>query len=115
MSKSSTRIAALALCVSALLHVIAPIFGGFSGPALTLMAVGPVYALFAFGLLRELRWLAYLVFVIVLVGAVTAFIFSYTPGAVPSWLYTSIAVVDLLVLVGLFITLWQPKHVPHAS
>ena len=53
--------------ISALLHFVALVLSGFAGIGLTLGVAGLIYLLFAYGLAKGLRWLAYVAFIVVFI------------------------------------------------
>ena len=67
-SKGALRWGANFVALSAGLHILALIVGGFSAEALRLLSFGIVYAGFVYGLLQGWRWLAYIVFIVLLTG-----------------------------------------------
>jgi hypothetical protein len=58
-----------------------------------------------------MRWVAYLGFVALFVGLIMAASNLYTVGAVPIWLYTSLAAANLLGVVALFAALWRSAEI----
>ncbi len=94
--------------ISALLHFVALVLSGFSGIGLTLGVAGLIYVVFAYGLAKGLRWLAYVAFVVVFIGLSAALSNIYASGPVPGWVFAAIAVADLLAVIVLFIALWRP-------
>lgn len=110
-AKGSLRWSANFVALSAGLHILALIVGGFSAEALRLLPFGIVYAGFAYGLLQGWRWLAYIVFVILLIGTSLSVSQIWAFGDVPGWLYSGIAVANLLSIVALFGALWQSPNV----
>lgn len=99
------------VAVSAGLHILAIAFGGASGEALQLAVVGVVYAGFTYGLLQGWRWLAYVVFIVLLIGTSFAVSQIWAFGDVPGWLYAGIAVANLLAIAALFGALWKAPQV----
>ena len=93
--------------LSAGLHVLAPIISGFSGDAVPLLIAGVVYAAFAYGLYQGRRWLAYVVFLVLLMGTSVAVSGIWASGDVPGWLFGGIAVANLLAVAALFGALWK--------
>ncbi|MEL7114499.1 MAG: hypothetical protein AAGP08_02735 [Pseudomonadota bacterium] len=101
------RVGAVFVAASAVLHLIAPIFGGFAPEALTLFVVGLVYLAIAYGLMLGWRWLAYVTFLLMMAGSVIAIASIWSPGPVPSWVYIGIVVADWLAALSLFFALWR--------
>ena len=98
--------------LSAILHVIALLLSGFStnlGPSI----VGAViWAALAFGLFREVRVIAYLAFLMALVGISAALGIAMGAASGPvQWTWVAIVGADALVAVTLFTLLW---HTPSA-
>lgn len=103
------RIAALCVLISAVLHLIAPLLGGFSDWALRLFPIGFLYLAIAIGLFRGWRWLAYVTLWILMIGGSIALSFVWADTNVPGWLFGAIAFVDLLGVLALFAALWKPN------
>ena len=103
------RSGALFVGISAVLHLIAPVFGGFGTDALTLFVVGFVYAAIAYGLLQGYRWLAYVTFLLMMAGSVVAITGIWALGSVPGWIYAGIVVADWLAVFALFAALWRAR------
>ncbi len=101
------RIGALFVLVSALLHFLAPVLGGFDVRALSLMPVGALYLVVVYGLLRGWRWLAYLAFLGLFVGGIMAMAYVWTPHPVPSWMFIAIIAADWCAALALFAALWR--------
>lgn len=94
--------------ISALLRIFSPVVGGFTSGTATLIGIGVVYGLIAWGLMQGWKWLACLTFVIMLVGSVAALSGALTNGAaVPGWWFLMILVVDVSVLITLFMYIWR--------
>jgi uncharacterized membrane protein (DUF2068 family) len=106
-TKGAMRWAANFTALSAGLHVLAVIMGGFGAAAGPLLAVGVIYGGFAYGLLRGWRWLAYIAFVVLLIGTSFAVSNIWALGDVPGWIYAGIACANLLAVLALFGALWR--------
>ena len=106
-TKGAMRWAANFVALSAALHVIALLVSSFSSEALRLLPFGIVYAGFAYGLLQGWRWLAYIVFIVLLIGSSLAIGNVWAFGDVPGWIYIGIAAANLASVVALFATLWR--------
>lgn len=102
------RWAALFLTISALLHLAAPIIGGFSGQGPMLAVIGLIYLGFVVGLAMGMRWLAYIVFLAVFIGLSGAVGNLNGSGAIPGWLFMGITLANVLTLAALFVGLWRP-------
>lgn len=100
------------LLISAALHLLAFIVGGFSSDALTLFPFGILFIGLAMGLARGWRWLAHLVFLGLIIGGIIAITFVWSPSTVPSWWYTAIIIADWLAAAALFAALWRSPEVP---
>ncbi|MCH2191128.1 MAG: hypothetical protein MK188_09415 [Gammaproteobacteria bacterium] len=97
----------IAIAVSGVLHWLAI----FTGPAglstIALLAIGAVYLAFGYGLNQQKRSLAYLCFIIMLMGSVVALAASFE-----SWAFGLIAVADTSAAIFLFLALWQNRSQP---
>jgi len=103
------RSAGLFLALSGVLHLVAPVFAGFAPGSLVLLAIGVIYLLLAAGINRGWRGLAYIVFVVLLVGANVAFA-MVGGGLLPDYLWYAIIAADLVALVSLFVALWRGRR-----
>lgn len=100
------RRAALLLSVSALLHLT--LFGLVSYTLwMPLAFVILFHVALAVGLAKGWRWVAYLSFVALLTGAVTAFSLAITAAGVAALVLWAIVVIDLLAVMLLFRRLWS--------
>jgi hypothetical protein len=99
-------IAACAMAASAGLHMVATAAAGFAPSTLFMLAIAAFYLLIGFGLLRALRWVAYLTFVCVLIGANGALIELGLGRFADVWM-VAIAVADAVAAVALFAALWR--------
>ena len=100
------QIAGLLMLLNAALHIVGYPVSGFSADAIKFVIVGVVYGLVGLGLMRGMRWLAFLMFVLALIGGNIAFMSMGSPP-LPSWLSGSIALNDLVVAIVLFGVLWN--------
>jgi|GEM_PF-1539759 len=101
------RIGGLLLLLSAALHIFAFVVGGFSNDALRLIPVGLVYALVAYGLFCGWRWLAYIAFVMMMIGGIAALSTIWSPSTIPVWWTILIIAADWLGAAALFGALWR--------
>ena len=101
------RLGAFFIAISAILHILAIFVGGVSSFTLGLVVIGIVYLGFAYGLLSGWRWMAYLTFLIALIGSIVAFGSSFGAGPVPGWWWTLIVIADVGAVITLFAALWR--------
>ena len=113
MTQTSTamRWGAYFTALSAGLHLLALPLSRFSADALILLPFALVYAGFAYGLFRGWRWLAYVVFIVLLVGISLAIARIWANGDVPRWIYMGIAGANILSVTTLFVALWKQPDV----
>jgi hypothetical protein len=97
--------------LSAGLHLLALPVSRFSADALILLPFALVYAGFAYGLFRGWRWVAYVVFIVLLVGISLAIARIWANGDVPRWIYMGIAGANILSVTTLFVALWKQPDV----
>lgn len=98
--------AGLFILISGVLHIVAPVFSGFSAAGLQLVPVGIVYALLGWGLMRGWTRLACATYLIVLILVLFAY-GSMGGNAVPVWLTGLIIAADIAGLVALFLYIWR--------
>lgn len=101
------RTANVAVTLSALLHIVAPVAGGFEASTFGMVPVGLFYLALAYGLSRGWRGLAYLTFLIMGFGIAAAISGAYSTSPIPSWLFGAIGVADAVAMVLLFVALWR--------
>ena len=112
--KGPYRVGAFFILMSAVFHVLAPIWGGFSGFAGMLVPVGLFYVVLAFGLYQGWRWLAYVAFLLMLFGTIAAISGIFSSAPIPSWWMMAIAAADVFAVFGLFAALWRERPVAEA-
>lgn len=109
------RIGAAFFLLSGALHVFAFLVGGFSAEATRLIPIGIVYGLIAIGLFQGWRWLAYVAFLIALIGSIAALFSGMGMGTIPTWWWMAILLADVLAALGLFAALWRDRPAPAVS
>jgi len=92
--------------VSAVLHGFAFLVAGFTPDAMIFACVGVVYGFLAWGLFLSQRGLAYIVFLVALIGISLA-ISLMGSSAIPSWWLLLIIFADFMVALNLFLRLWS--------
>lgn len=97
--------AALFLLISAAAHIIYFIVTGFT--EFTMVIAALLYGLFALGIKRQMRALAYIVFIIMLIAVLIAYALN-NGGFAGLWLWV-IMFADLAVAICLFAYLWRDK------
>lgn len=110
--RSALSIAAIAITVSALMHLVVPVLSGFAPGTPILLVFFVLYLAIAWGLMRKMRWLAWLTFLWMIVGMAAAISGAMT-GPV-NWAYAIMALANIVTFVSLFIALWHPKAVAQA-
>lgn len=106
-SNGAMRWAANFAALSALLYLLALAVSSFSAEAIGRLPFALFFAGVAFGMFKGWRWLAYVAFIGMFVSAILAISNIWTLGAVPGWLYATIASVNLVAVAALFIALWK--------
>ena len=103
--------AALLILIGAILHLVTPLLaGGLTPDALFMMQGGIIYLIFAFGLYRNWRWIAYFAFIMMLAGTLISFGYSFVGTTIPAWLYGTNSLISLLAAIVLFVSLWRPRQ-----
>ena len=103
------RYAGWGMVVSAVLHIVAFALGGAPGDQWFLAVAGIVYLAIGAALLRGVRMLACVTFVIMLVGINIA-LANAAGGTAPVWAYWGIFAADVFVAVCLFIHIWNGRE-----
>lgn len=94
------------------LHILGLGLSGFGAQAVPLAIIGLIFAALAYGLMQGLRWLGYVTFIALLIGTIAAVSNIWSVGAVPGWVYISIAAANLAGVCALFLALWKPSPTP---
>jgi predicted membrane channel-forming protein YqfA (hemolysin III family) len=108
-AKGPFRVGALFVALSAIVHLIAPFVSRFDSLSLALLPAGLIYLAFAYGLLQGWRWLAYLVFIVMMVGGIASLGMAWSSDPIPTWVFLSFVVLDWLAVFALFGALWRSK------
>ena len=95
------------LLMSAALHLLAWLPGGFTADALQLIPFGVLYVILAVGLAFRWRWLDYIVFLGVIIGGIGALSYVWSASSVPAWWYLGIIAANWLCAACLFAALWR--------
>ena len=116
MAPPTLRLAAYALGISGLLHLITPVFAGMVSPVPAMLAIGVLYLVIATFFHEAPGWSVWpikiVVFWMMLIGGGAALGNSFDPGAVPGWLYLAIFAADALAALGLFVEVWRGRSEP---
>lgn len=102
---------ALFVGVSGVLHFVAPLVTGFASETLFLIPAGVLYLAISYALLRGSRLMAYIAFLLMMIGSCIAIASIWTPPAAFGWVMAGIAVADWLAAIALFVALWRNKPV----
>lgn len=105
MDFATYKNAGLMMALNAALHFFVFLMIGFTPDAMLFVIVGVVYGFLAWGLFRSMRWLAYIVFLIALLGMSAAISMMGTSTIPSGWLGVIVSV-DALLAVILFFILW---------
>ena len=97
------------LLISALLHIAAVLASGFSAGATALLVTAVLYLCLYMGLMRGMRWVAWITFLLMFVGMSVALSGAMTPGGPPGWAMWGIFAADLLVTLTLLGALWLDR------
>jgi disulfide bond formation protein DsbB len=95
------------ILISAVLHLIACVFSGFSTEALILIPVGLIYLAISAGLTRGMRWLAYIAFFIMAIGGIYLLAGLWSASTIPLWIRLGIIASDWIAAAALFVALWR--------
>lgn len=99
--------AALSLVLVAALHVFAALMGMLTPEGVRLLPVAVLYGVSAALIWREWRWAGYVVFALLVFGAVAGYAAMDGSGAVPDWAYGLVIVGNLMSALMLFTALWR--------
>ena len=99
--------ACLFITITAALHFLSIVFGGFAPEATQLIMGGALWLVFGILLSKEWWWAAYFAFIYSLVGMNVALSSTFNMSSVPDWLYWLIVMTDLCIVIILFSILWK--------
>lgn len=108
--RSPYRIGAFFVVLSAVLHLIAPVVSGFDATGWQLAVIGVIYVAAAAGLMRDWRWLAYVMLFVMMIGSIAAITGIWALAAVPGWVYGAITIANWAAVIALFLALWRPAQ-----
>lgn len=111
-TKGAMRWGGIFVAVSAALHAVGLIVSGFGALVMPLLVFGVVFAVLAYGLLQGRRWVAYVAFIVALMGLSFAAGNLWSLGAVPAWVFQGIFAANLLAVLALFGALWRTIEQP---
>jgi len=103
---SHYKMAGIFLIISGLLHIPMFLVGGFTGKSIQMAIVGVVWVLLGLGLRRQMKYLACVVFALMLVGIIVG-LTSLNTGPVPNAWWWLIILADLLTAIFLFRIIWS--------
>lgn len=97
--------------LSAALHVVGLVAGGWASDALGLVVGAAIWLVLGAGLMRDLRWVAYVTFLFAIFGAIYSLsaAVSAAPGLVQT-IWWGITAADALVVLSLFGALWSHRE-----
>jgi uncharacterized membrane protein HdeD (DUF308 family) len=102
---SRYNLAGLFVILSGVLHIPMFITGGFTSKTIQMAVVGVILILLGLGLRKQKRILAYLAYVLMLLGVVAA-LTGLNAGPVPNVWWYIIAFVDAIAAITLFGIIW---------
>lgn len=105
---SLLRRAGFGLFISAILHLVAIVIGG--ADAITMIVLAGLYAVIGLGLMLELRLLACVGFVILLVGLNFVLPSALGLGSITQWVAILMVLVGLGVSLLLFLHIWRGRR-----
>ncbi len=104
------KIAGYALLLDAALQVAAVAAAGFPGGTLPLLIAAAIYVLLSAGLARGMMWVAWLAFIVVIVGSAATISGLFAPSPMPDWALWGGLAANVAALVLLFGAIWSgPK------
>lgn len=101
MKFGSLRLSGIFFAVSGLLHLFATFFTGAGIPTLI---IGCVWLALGVLLYRDMKWLAWPVFLLAIFGISGAIVGIFQTGSVFFWL---VLVFDILTAASLFVNIWR--------
>ncbi|MEM8803606.1 MAG: hypothetical protein AAGF55_13825 [Pseudomonadota bacterium] len=102
------RTAAILLLISAALHVVGFVLGGFEPIFLLFPPV--LYVVLAAGLSRGKIWVAWIALICMLGGSAGAIVELFNPSSVPTWVFQAILTADLAAALTLFGAIWTGRR-----
>lgn len=104
------RVACWGVVASIVLHVLAPLTSPFHAEGWRLLGAGMMWFAAYWLLMKVWRFAAYLGFLFGLVGFIAALSGAVDPMSyIPSVVYIGIILADSVIIIGLFVILWQDK------
>lgn len=104
------QLASLFLSVSGIAHIVVAGLSGLRVFDAVLLGIGVAYLLLAYLMQAGRRWIAYIVFTFMLIGAVGAYMSMPTQQGFVQIGYQVIIAADIACAFMLFIILWRRKN-----
>ncbi|MEM7300445.1 MAG: hypothetical protein AAF468_05125 [Pseudomonadota bacterium] len=104
------KMAGQLLILTGILHCLSWIVGGWTSGTMAVIGFGVVYLVLGLALHFGIPKIRYLAFLVTLVGILAAYI-TLGSGTVPVWLSYIFIVIDLIVLLILFASIWRGRVV----
>lgn len=104
------QLASLLLSISGIAHIVIAVLSGLRVFDAVLLGIGVAYLLLAYLLQAGRRWLAYFVFIFMLIGAVGAFMMMPEKPGIIQIAYQVIIAADAACAFMLFTLLWRRKN-----
>ena len=101
------NLAAAAALINGLLHIAGAAIAGIESTLMPIILFGVLWLLCAVGLKANKRIIAYLAFVLAIIGGLIAYSQLGPNSALTQWLVLSMALLDLLIAVLLFVVIWR--------
>lgn len=109
MDFATYKNAGTVMALNAMLHFFVFLIIGFTPDAMLFVLIGVVYGFLAWGVLRKMRWLAYIVFLIALFG-ISAVINMMGTLSIPSFWLGLIIITKIVLALILFFILWVKSN-----
>lgn len=104
------QLASLFLSISGIAHIVIAGLSGLQIADAVFLGIGVAYLLLAYLMQAGRRWIAYFVFIFMLVGAVGAYMMMPSKSGIIQIAYQVIIAADIACAFMLFILLWRRKN-----
>ena len=106
-SKGLFNLAAVAALTNGLMHIAGAAIAGFETTVMPIILFGILWLLCAVGLKTQKRMIAYVAFLLAIIGGLFVYTQLGPNSALTPWLVIAMALLDLLIALLLFVVIWR--------
>ena len=105
-TKSIFNLAAFLALLNTIVHITGAAIAGFASTAMPIIAGAVIWLIFTIGFKANLRWMAYIAFLVALFGGIYVYA-TASSSPIPQWASMAIVLLDILIALVLFVLIWR--------